>query len=237
MIYTDSAVTKNINEVISRYKVLHGNPPPEDFLEGFTFYTEGKPLDGEALSVRRLQHLGRPRVLEHPAIKNCTIRKTNRVTVDAGCGPGDDSRWLLNKEYGNVTGIDMSKMAQELGYAFYGDRDAKYPIFKVCDVREMPFDDGSVNLLYNGSLIHAMESKAAVQDFILESARVLEPGGVFFGNTLGSEVPGNETIGKFSLPSEEIHGLIKSAFKVKDFDVEHHASAPLFRAYFVAEKE
>ena len=228
-----------IRKVNERFKKRHGRLPPDEFLSGFIFYDKGKEpssLGGE-LSIRRLINLGIPRVTKHPAIISGMIKKGG-VLVDAGCGAGDDSRWFQDNGYGNVTGIDMKPNSFNLGYDFYEDRNRKYPRFIEGDVCRMPFENGSVDIVYNASLMHTFKSERTLTDFIAESKRILKPGGIFFGNTLCTKenAEKNETPLRFSHMTIETE--ISKAFIMKLFETELSDEAKhILRAYFTAVKE
>ena len=98
--------------------------------------------------------------------------------VDLGCGPGHLVIELARQAPGlRMTGIDLSDemLAQAEEYAQaagLGDRIS----FRKGDVQQIPFPDGSLDLVVSTLSLHHWSDPVAVLD---EVARVLSPGGSF----------------------------------------------------------
>jgi len=98
--------------------------------------------------------------------------------VDLGCGPGHLAVELARRAPGlHVTGVDLSDelLAQGVDYARragVGDRVS----FKKGDARQIPFPDGSLDLVLSTLSLHHWSDPVAVLD---EVARVLRPSGSF----------------------------------------------------------
>ena len=94
--------------------------------------------------------------------------------LDLGCGNGKTVSTLIDMGYA-VTGVDFSREAVDLCRGRFGDT----AVFKVCDVSELPFGDGSFDYV---TAVHVLEhiedaDMRAVADDI---SRVLRPGGCVF---------------------------------------------------------
>jgi ubiquinone/menaquinone biosynthesis C-methylase UbiE len=239
MKYTqDPFLRTHYDRAAGRYREMHGKPPPPGFLLEFDFYINNAQKARGSISYRRLMNLGAPRAPGHPAIMSELVKKGG-VLVDAGCGSGDDTRWFQKNGYGDrVTGVDLSIAAFELGYAFYEDGESRLPAFMRADVCDMPIESGSVDTVYSGSLIHGLDSAKDVGRFISEAGRIIRPGGLFFGNTLGSEEYNHKESFNLQLRSNELRDMIGRVFRIETFDARPMCKGnPLFRAYFAAVKE
>ena len=102
------------------------------------------------------------------------ITATDRV-LDAGCGIGGSTIWMAKTAGNQVTGITISD--QQAAYARqHAERHgvAQLVNFEVADFCEMPFADGSFDVVWAlESSCHAL-NKA---DFLREAYRVLRKGG------------------------------------------------------------
>jgi ubiquinone/menaquinone biosynthesis C-methylase UbiE len=98
--------------------------------------------------------------------------------VDLGCGPGHLAVTLARQApHLHVTGVDLSdEMLAQAGdlarRSGVGDRVS----FREGDVRQIPFPDGSLDLVVSTLSLHHWQDPVAVLD---EIARVLRPGGSF----------------------------------------------------------
>ena len=227
------AMPELMSKAAHRYQALHGVAPPGDFLRGFSFYAPHEPPDPAKLSFRRLRGLGAPRVAGHPCIRQGLIPKGGMV-LDAGCGAGDDSRWLQRNGYGTVTGIDRDPNVMELGRAFYMDAGQPSPSFVVGDCTDMDFGDGCFHLVYSGSILHTMHSTDEAHRYLKECRRVLAAGYPFFGSSLGSESP-VEGFTRLQLTKAELRDMLEDHFGLAA-KLEYRKAqgpAPAFRAYFL----
>ena len=69
--------------------------------------------------------------------------------LDLGCGSGKSVSTLIDMGYA-VTGVDFSREAVDLCRGRFGDT----AVFKVCDVSELPFGDGSFDYV---TAVHVLE--------------------------------------------------------------------------------
>lgn len=100
------------------------------------------------------------------------IPKGGRI-LDAGCGPGVDSSYMMGKGF-EVLGIDLSAKMLEL--AMKKNPDVK---FRRVDIRELDFNTQSFDaILASYSLIHI--TKQDIPRVIKNFHRMLKPTGVLF---------------------------------------------------------
>jgi tocopherol O-methyltransferase len=117
------------------------------------------------------------------------IKRGARI-VDAGCGLGQSSEWLAKTLGAIVTGITIvPKQVESIN-----KRLQKHPVanvdFQVADYLQMPFDDGSIDVVWAfESVCHA----ASKVDFYKEAFRVLKAGGkVVMAEYIRNERPMDE---------------------------------------------
>ncbi|XP_055734482.1 putative methyltransferase DDB_G0268948 [Salvelinus fontinalis] len=91
------------------------------------------------------------------------------LAVDLGCGTGQNSR-LLAPHFQEVVGIDISECQLEEARAVAGFNNITY---RKGTAEELPFPDGSVDLLTAASAAHWFDQKR----LLLEAGRVLKPCG------------------------------------------------------------
>ena len=94
-----------------------------------------------------------------------------RKILDAGCGPGVDSKYMVEKGF-EVIGLDLSSQMIQLAR-----KKSPGTKFLLADLREIDFEDGSFDgLLASYSLIHVPKKDAprTLSAFF----EVLKPGGV-----------------------------------------------------------
>ncbi|XP_029386890.1 putative methyltransferase DDB_G0268948 [Echeneis naucrates] len=93
----------------------------------------------------------------------------HELAVDLGCGTGQNSR-LLAPHFEEVVGIDISECQLEEAKAVQGYPNVKY---RKGTAEELPFADGSVDLLAAASAAHWFDQSR----FLAEASRVLKPRG------------------------------------------------------------
>ncbi|XP_026150420.1 putative methyltransferase DDB_G0268948 [Mastacembelus armatus] len=91
------------------------------------------------------------------------------LAVDLGCGTGQNSR-LFAPFFKEVVGIDISECQLEEARAVPGYPNVTY---RKGTAEELPFTDGSVDLLTAASAAHWFDKSR----FVTEACRVLKPGG------------------------------------------------------------
>ncbi len=118
------------------------------------------------------------RLLRRLAARRALALKREGEAADLGCGPGDLALEMARMAPAlHITGIDLAPemlaqagaRAEESGL---GDRVA----FRLGDAQEIPFPDGSLDLVISTLSLHHWSDPVAVLD---EIARVLRPGGAF----------------------------------------------------------
>lgn len=95
--------------------------------------------------------------------------------LDVGCGLGGSVRYLASQYQCQVTGIDLTKeyvdTARDLADRVGLTQKVE---FRHCSALDMPFDDGSFDVVWTE---HVQMNIADKQAFYAEIARVLAPGG------------------------------------------------------------
>jgi SAM-dependent methyltransferase len=124
---------------------------------------------------------------EHRARYWCASQwATGKRVLDAGCGTGYGLAMLLAEGPESLTGMDLSEEAvAEAGRRLGGEADVLR-----ADVRDLPFDDGSFDMVVCFEVIEHIDRQP---DALEELKRVLRPGGVFLISSPNRDVypPGN----------------------------------------------
>jgi len=96
--------------------------------------------------------------------------------IDLGCGPGYLVAEMVRQAPGlHVTGVDLSEEMLAEARAYAQQRGMAQAVsFRKGDVQQIPFEDGSVDLVVSTLSLHHWSAPVAVLD---EVARVLRPGG------------------------------------------------------------
>src|SRR3954453_20744455 len=116
------------------------------------------------------QHLARYRFASQLA--------EGRRVLDAACGEGYGTAMLAAAGAGSVVGLDIDKPTVEHARAKYGLE------FEHADVGELPFEDGSFDLVVSfETLEHVPDAARAISEF----RRVLADGGVLVASTPNSD--------------------------------------------------
>lgn len=95
--------------------------------------------------------------------------------LDVGCGPGHLSVALADAVApGELRGIDIEPSQVEAARAVAAERGCNNAMFQVADAVDLPFEDGSFDVVHFGSvLLHIPDTAAA----LAEAKRVLRLGG------------------------------------------------------------
>ncbi len=109
-------------------------------------------------------------------------RRKDKKIIDQGCGPGCDSRSMINDGFSAI-GIDLSEPTINLGFDYYGDRKSLGKHFVVGDVCKTLFDDGDFDYAHSGNLIHRLDYKK-IDEYFNETSRILKPKGGLIGRCL-----------------------------------------------------
>ena len=96
--------------------------------------------------------------------------------LDAGCGPGSISAGLAEAVApGELIGIDIEPSQVEMAANAAAQRGLSNAEFRVADVRALPFEDGSFDVVHcNGTLAFILDVEAPLK----EMKRTLKPGGI-----------------------------------------------------------
>jgi SAM-dependent methyltransferase len=132
---------------------------------------------------RILMRVGEPNIRRHNRYREMLEAKGK--FLDYGCGTGDDIRALLKDGYPsqNIVGYDINWDSINLGFDLYLDRDSIGVRFVVGKM--IPFRPSTFDVVYSGSVLHVLGSKRTIKRYISNTYAFLNPGGIFFGSTLG----------------------------------------------------
>lgn len=103
------------------------------------------------------------------------ISEGDRV-LDAGCGVGGSAVWLARERGARVDGVNINEMQVEKARRGAAERGVDDRVaFHVADYTEVPFDDGSFDVVWAvESVCHTDDERA----FLREAKRVLKDDGV-----------------------------------------------------------
>jgi len=101
--------------------------------------------------------------------------------LDAGCGSGRNSEFLVNEGY-DVSGFDLSRdviqhvhqIGTDWGEAFEPNN------FKVGNLVDIPFSDQEFDFVICMAVLHFAENRAHFSEMIRELVRVLKPKGILW---------------------------------------------------------
>ena len=133
------------------------------------------PELAEAFNRVALTQMG---LLRRYVARRATEMTDSGGAVDLGCGPGYLAVEMARRAPGlQVTGIDLSDEMISEAESFAGRHDMAQAVsFRKGDVQQIPFADGSVDLVVSTLSLHHWREPVAVLD---EVDRVLRPGGSF----------------------------------------------------------
>jgi ubiquinone/menaquinone biosynthesis C-methylase UbiE len=135
--------------------------------------------------VTRMPHM---RLMRHMVAARAVRMASGGEAVDLGCGPGQLVIAMAGQAPGlHVTGVDLS--AEMLAQADDNAQRAGLAgrvSFRPGDAQQIPFPDGSLDLVVSTASLHHWSDPVAVLN---EIARVLRPGGSFLILDLRRDMP------------------------------------------------
>ena len=101
--------------------------------------------------------------------------------LDAGCGSGRNLVYLLREGY-EVYGVDADAQAVDSVRSLARTLAPALPAsnFRVEAVEHMSFDDACADVVVSNTVLHLARDDSHFESMLLESWRVLKPGGLFF---------------------------------------------------------
>lgn len=135
----------------------------------YTHWTRGEPENQIQLAFRNHWEVF------NEILANSRFNRGKRC-LEVGCGRGSLSAYFADAGY-DCTLLDLSASVIEVARNIFA-RNALKADFVVGDANQLPFADGSFDVLYSIGLLEHMEDPGRS---IREQIRVLSPGGVFFG--------------------------------------------------------
>jgi ubiquinone/menaquinone biosynthesis C-methylase UbiE len=144
--------------------------------------------------------------------------------LEIGCGQGIGTRILVEKYKARMIASDIDAGQIELARERLADlRDGEIE-FRECDARNMPFDDGSFDVVCAFGVLHHIDP--GWSEVVSEVGRVLKPGGCFvFIDWLMSETVSRfvrRTITDWDIVDEPMlkEALEKSSLATRAFESE-----------------
>lgn len=105
---------------------------------------------------------------EKPAMYKLVPDLEGKTVISLGCGSGEDCNFLKKHGARKVVGIDISENIIEIAASSYPDCT-----FKVMDMENLDFPDGTFDFAYSSLAIHYIEDWHHV---FKEAYRILKPG-------------------------------------------------------------
>jgi ubiquinone/menaquinone biosynthesis C-methylase UbiE len=121
------------------------------------------------------------------------VRDRSGVRVlEVGCGPGANV-WFLHREGYAVSGIDISPAAIDIAKkriaAENRECTAPSPDLRVGNFARLPWPDGTFDVAADIFALYA-NTLPVIESALAEIARVLKPGGLFYGKLWGTRCTG-----------------------------------------------
>jgi len=139
------------------------------------------------------------------------ILEPNSKILDLGCGPGNVSKYLLDKIPDlDISGIDLSPKMIELAKA--NVPNAK---FAVCDIRKLDFESKSFDAVVAAFILPYLYDKEATA-FIDHIANLVKPGGFVYISSMEGCGAGFETT-SFTDQDEMFMNYYEESFLLKAF--------------------
>lgn len=191
------------------------------------FYSKGAEKFAEKYSEGKID----PDYLE--MIEDFAEKTETGKILDAGCGPGRDSKILTEKGF-NVTGLDLSEEMIEIARQKKGE-------YHVMDVRDLEFEDEKFDGVLANQLIIFFNGEERKQAF-KELERVLKPGGTIFLGLKKGEKPFTRerygsSITQYPITEEKARELLEN-FKIQRKETtERKGEEPGFMNFIARKKQ
>ena len=194
--------------------------------EASDFYSRGAKEFAENFSREKID----PDYLS--LVKDFADRVEDGKILDAGCGPGRDSRLLIDKGF-EATGIDLSEEMIEIASQGKGD-------YQVMDVRDLEFPDKTFDGVLANQLLVFFKGEERRKAF-RELERVLKSGGtIFLGLKKGEKTFEREKYGssikQYPMKEKEARELLEN-FEVHRVSItEREGDQPGFMNFIASKK-
>ena len=134
------------------------------------------------------------RTVERMAETVGTITSNTRV-LDLGAGYGGAARWLANKSGCTVTCLNLSEVQNKRNRSMTSEARLDHLIEVVDgDFEQLPFDDGSFDLVWSqDSFLHSSNRQAVVRE--ISRVLVSKGGAVVFTDPMAAANPSEEKLG------------------------------------------
>lgn len=133
------------------------------------------------------------------------------VVLDAGCGNGRNSIELA-KHFARVAAFDSSKPMLEQAKKNVAEAALENIVLSVADVRQLPFDDASVDAIFSFAVLHHLKTSADRLKAFKEMRRCLRKGGRVLATVWNKDRPSFD-----SLKKDDFVGWTTEAGRVKRF--------------------
>eukprot|EP01120_Amphizonella_sp_Union-15-10_P016780 TRINITY_DN9055_c0_g1_i1.p1 TRINITY_DN9055_c0_g1~~TRINITY_DN9055_c0_g1_i1.p1 ORF type:complete len:254 (+),score=28.25 TRINITY_DN9055_c0_g1_i1:96-857(+) len=138
------------------------------------------------------------RINTNPIYPKVLPNLQNKTILDLGCCFGTDIRRLLydGAKAQNIVGVDQYSQFLEFGFELFGDKELLQNRFIVSDflvdnlakrLTENNFPI-SFDVIYASSILHLLTDEECKQ-FLKLAFSLLNPGGIFFGQSVGASTP------------------------------------------------
>lgn len=201
--------------------------------EASEFYSRGAEKFAETYSQQSIDPDYLDQVMCFAERVKASIDGSNKGKVlDAGCGPGRDSK-ILSDEGFDVKGVDLSEEMISLAEDKDGD-------FRVMDVRDLEFEDETFDGVLANQLLVFFRVEERGKAF-KELERVLKSGGVIFlglkkGEGVFVREKYNSEVKQYPMTEEEARELLED-FNIHNVEIaEREGDQPAFMNFTATKK-
>lgn len=132
-----------------------------------------------------------PLVMELIATCAAAATPDARDLLDVGCGAGNYTLKLLEKLPGlNATLVDLSQKMLDRAVQRVGEATSGVVKPIACDIRELPLQDASFDIIFAAAVLHHLRSDAEWEAVFARCHRCLRPGGsIWIADLVDHETP------------------------------------------------